>query len=47
MEFPNTKFWHTKLFVIDIFDPNEQKEIVVTEQIRAQRSAQENIKQIG
>ena len=25
--FPNTKFWHTKFFVIDIFDTNEQLKI--------------------
>ena len=46
-QFPNTKFWHTKLFVIDIFDPNEQKEIVLTEHNRAHRAAQENMKQIS
>ena len=44
--FPGTKFWHSKLFVIDIFDPNDQKEIALTEHNRAHRAAQENTKQI-
>ena len=44
--FPGTKFWYSKLFVIDIFDPNDQKEIALTEHNRAHRAAQENTKQI-
>lgn len=44
--FPSTKFVYAKKFVIDIVDPNEQREIVVTEHNRAHRAAQENVKQI-
>ena len=46
-QFPGTKFWYTKLFVIDIFDPNDQKEIIITEHNRAHRSVQENVKQVS
>ena len=45
-QFPGTKFWYSKLFVIDIFDPNEQREIAISEHNRAHRAAQENVKQI-
>ena len=45
-KFQGTKFWHCRLFVIDIFDPNDQKEILLVEHNRAHRAAQENSKQI-
>ena len=45
-QFPSTKFWHTKLFVIDIFDSNDLKEIIIAEHNRAHRSIQENVKQV-
>ncbi|GBP98456.1 Retrovirus-related Pol polyprotein from transposon gypsy [Eumeta japonica] len=44
--FPTTKFWHCRKMVLDIFDKNEQMEIVNTEHNRAHRAAQENVKQI-
>lgn len=44
--FPATKFWHCKNFVQDIFDKNEQREIIAIEHNRAHRAAQENVKQI-
>lgn len=44
--FPATKFWHCRKMVLDIFDKNEQIEIVNTEHNRAHRAAQENVKQI-
>lgn len=44
--FPSTQFRYSRKHVIDIFDHNEQTEIVVTEHNRAHRAAQENVKQI-
>lgn len=44
--FPNTTFRHTNKFVTDIFDPNEQMEIIAQEHNRAHRASQENVKQI-
>lgn len=44
--FPATKFWHCRNIVTDIFDKNEQKEIVQIEHNRAHRASQENVKQI-
>lgn len=44
--FPSTKFWYCKSMVQDIFDKNDQRELVVTEHNRAHRAAQENVKQI-
>lgn len=44
--FPTTTFRYTKYIVNDIFDKNEQKEIIATEHNRAHRAAQENVKQI-
>ena len=45
-EMRSTQMWHSKLFVIDIFDTNDQREIVVLEYNRAHTAAQENVKQI-
>lgn len=45
--YPGTKFWYSKYFVIDIFNHDDQKNIVVTEHNRAHRGAQENSKQIA
>lgn len=44
--FPNTKFKYAEKFVTDIFDQNDQMEIIITEHNRAHRAAQENVKQI-
>lgn len=44
--FPSTSFKYTKIFVIDITDTTEQKEIDIAEHNRAHRAAQENVKQI-
>ena len=44
--FPTSKFWYAKLFVIDIFNPDDQKHIMATEHNRAHRAAQENTKQV-
>ena len=45
-EMRSTQMWYSKLFVIDIFDTNDQREIVVLEYNRAHTAAQENVKQI-
>lgn len=44
--FPSTRFRHCKSMVTDIFNKDEQREIVIAEHNRAHRAAQENIKQI-
>lgn len=44
--FPSTKFRYTKTYVTDIFDQNDQLEIIAAEHNRAHRAAQENVKQI-
>lgn len=44
--FPSVKFVHTKKMVNDIFNPNDQAEILSTEHNRAHRSARENECQI-
>ena len=44
--YPTTKFRYSKKFVADIYNKDEQKEIIITEHNRAHRAAQENVKQI-
>ena len=44
--FPSTKFCHSTKLVIDVYDKNEQKEIIVAEHDRAHRAVQEDVKQI-
>ena len=44
--FPSTKFCHSTKLVIDVYDKNEQKEIIVAEHGRAHRAVHENVKQI-
>lgn len=38
--FPSTRFWHAPKLVIDVSNADEQKEIVITEHLRAHRGAQ-------
>ena len=38
--FPHTRFWFAPNFVIDITNPDEQKEIIISEHCRAHRGAQ-------
>lgn len=45
-EIPGTTFRHTKKIVNDIYNKDEQREIVTIEHNRAHRAAQENVKQI-
>lgn len=44
--FPSTKFIHSEKFVIDIFNENDQQEILAVEHNRAHRSLRENLQQI-
>lgn len=44
--FPSVKFRHTDKFVTDVFNPNDQLEILTTEHNRAHRSPSENAKQV-
>lgn len=44
--YPGTRFWHSKLLVIDVFNRDEQREIVLVEHRRAHRAAQVNVKEI-
>ena len=46
MDFPSVKFRHSKHFVLDIFNRDDQLEILLTEHNRAHRSLQENEKQV-
>lgn len=46
LNFPATKLWHSKNYVSDITDKNDQLELVTTELNRAHRAAQENVKQV-
>ena len=44
--YPSVKFRHTEKFVTDVFNPNDQLEILHNEHNRAHRSLKENIQQI-
>lgn len=46
MACPATKFWHWKNFVADVFGMDDRREIIITEQYRAHRAAQEIVKQV-
>ena len=44
--FPSTQFQYSNKIVADIYNKDEQNEIISTEHNRAHRAAQENVKQI-
>jgi len=45
-KYPSVKFRHTNKFVTDVFNPNDQLEILNNEHSRAHRSIKENLTQI-